>query len=27
VHVVFSCSVSVPDEYRLMGNPRYPRAV
>jgi metallo-beta-lactamase class B len=27
VHVVFLCSVSVPDEYRLMGNPRYPRAV
>jgi metallo-beta-lactamase class B len=27
VHVVFVCSVSVPDEYRLMGNPRYPRAV
>jgi metallo-beta-lactamase class B len=27
LHVVFSCSVSVPDEYRLLGNPRYPRAV
>ena len=27
VHVLFSCSVSVPDEYRLLGNPRYPRAV
>ena len=27
VHVVFSCSVSVPDEYRLLGNARYPRAV
>jgi len=27
VHVVFVCSVSVPDEYRLMGNPHYPRAV
>ena len=27
VHVVFSCSVSVPDEYRVLGNPHYPRAV
>jgi metallo-beta-lactamase class B len=27
LHVVFVCSVSVPDEYRLIGNPRYPRAV
>jgi metallo-beta-lactamase class B len=27
VHVVFVCSLSVPDEYRLMGNPLYPRAV
>jgi metallo-beta-lactamase class B len=27
LHVVFNCSVSVPDEYRLLGNPRYPRAV
>ena len=27
VHVVFVCSLSVPDEYRLMGNPAYPRAV
>jgi metallo-beta-lactamase class B len=27
LHVVFVCSVSVPDEYRLMGNPRYPRAL
>jgi metallo-beta-lactamase class B len=26
-HVVFNCSLSVPDEYRLIGNPRYPRAV
>jgi metallo-beta-lactamase class B len=27
LHVVFSCSVSVPDEYQLIGNARYPRAV
>jgi metallo-beta-lactamase class B len=27
LQVVFNCSVSVPDEYRLLGNPRYPRAV
>ncbi|HWE23498.1 MAG TPA: subclass B3 metallo-beta-lactamase [Myxococcales bacterium] len=27
LHVVFVCSVSVPDEYRLIGNPRYPRAI
>src|SRR5262249_40743421 len=27
LHVVFNCSVSVPDEYRLLGNARYPRAV
>jgi metallo-beta-lactamase class B len=27
LHVVFNCSMSVPDEYRLLGNPRYPRAV
>jgi metallo-beta-lactamase class B len=27
LRVIFSCSVSVPDEYRLIGNPRYPRAV
>jgi metallo-beta-lactamase class B len=27
LHVVFNCSVSVPDEYRLLGNPRYARAV
>ena len=27
LHVVFNCSLSVPDEYRLIGNPRYPRAV
>jgi metallo-beta-lactamase class B len=27
VHVVFVCSVSVPDEYHLLNNPRYPRAV
>ena len=26
LHVVFNCSMSVPDEYRLLGNPRYPRA-
>ena len=27
VHVVFNCSLSVPDEYHLLGNARYPRAV
>ena len=27
VHVVFVCSVSVPDEYHLLSNARYPRAV
>ncbi|HEX9575707.1 MAG TPA: subclass B3 metallo-beta-lactamase [Myxococcales bacterium] len=27
LHVVFNCSVSVPDDYRLLGNPRYPRVV
>jgi metallo-beta-lactamase class B len=27
VHVLFVCSVSVPDEYHLLGNPKYPRAV
>ena len=26
LHVVFNCSMSVPDEYRVLGNPRYPRA-
>ncbi|TMB01753.1 MAG: subclass B3 metallo-beta-lactamase [Deltaproteobacteria bacterium] len=27
LHVVFNCSMSVPEDYRLLGNPRYPRAV
>jgi len=27
LHVVFNCSMSVPEDYRLLGNPRYSRAV